>query len=232
MTTQAPAARDQIASYLAKQSLIPNSEWLASVLFTLPPSPLPVLQKTTEFRLYASDFTHSLQTTAASRFPTDISNGQIQERKLQGPIPIQVLHVEDIGRSKWSQIEAIESAQRGETRRGHEVVRVVQGEEGLSDDSTTSVGPHKLLLQDAAGCRAWAFELVPVANVKTSMSIGAKMLLKNVTVNRGVLVLEPAVCTWLGGKIDSLDKTWKDGLKDRLLAAIQSEPNSGSGDGS
>ena len=182
---------------------------------------LAALKQTALFRLLASDITSSLQSTATSIFPQDILNAQIQERKLVGPIPVQVLDVEDIGHSRWSQIEAIEAAERGETTKGREIIRVVPTEEGTSDPEAVSAnGPHKLLVQDAKGVRMYGFELSKVDGISLSMDIGSKLLLKNVLVTRGVLLLEPGNVTLVGGKIENFHKAWKEGRKAQLKETI------------
>lgn len=134
------------------------------------------------------------------------------------------MDIEDIGCSRWSQIEAIEAAERGETTKGREIIRVVPGEDGLATDTEATVaekgGPHKLLLQDAKGARVYGFELSPVEGVGLNMSIGAKLVLKNVVVARGVILLEPATVSLLGGKVEAAHKLWKDGRKARLKASV------------
>ena len=212
----------QITNHLASKSLIPTPVWLNSFLATQKATtPLPALKQTALFRLLASDITKSLQSNPNSLLPTHVANAEIQERRIAGPIPVQVLDVEDIGRSRWSQVEAIEAAECGETTKGRKVIRVVQGEEGLSDPSAGSNGPHKLLLQDANDTRAYGFELSAVEGLGLSMNIGAKLLLKDVVVARGVMLLEPGCVTILGGKVESLHKAWKEGRKAALKATVE-----------
>ena len=54
------------------------------------------------------------------------------------------------------------------------------------------------------------------------------MVLRNVTVARGVLLLEPETTTILGGKIEDLHKVWVEGRKAELKAAIAAEGGDGS----
>lgn len=134
-----------------------------------------------------------------------------------------MLAVEDMSKSRWEQIEAIEALERGEGTKGREIIRVAATE---ADDSTGATvqkggGPHKLLLQDAAGRRVYGIELKGVEGVGLGMSIGCKVVLKNALVARGVLLLEPATTTMLGGKIEELHKAWKEGRKAELKAAIE-----------
>lgn len=220
----------QIVSHLALKNLYPTQAWLNAFLATQKPTtPLPALKQTAMFRLLASDITTSLQSTPASVFPSDILNMEIKERTLTGPIPVMVLDVEDVGRSRWSQVEGIEAMERGEMTKGREVVRVVAGEEGLqgpgggsgSDDG--GGGPCKLLLCDAKGVRVFAFEVVGVEGLGLKMKIGAKMVLKGATVARGVVLLDPSCATILGGKVEELHKKWKEGRKARLITQIEAQ---------
>ena len=150
-------------------------------------------------------------------------DANIEERRLAGSIAVQVLAVEDMSKSRWEQIEAIEALERGEGTRGREIIRVAAVED--EDSAGTTVqrggGPHKLVLQDAAGRRAYGIELRGLEGVGMGMSIGCKVVLKNALVARGVVLLEPATTVVLGGKIEELHKAWKEGRKAELKAAIE-----------
>lgn len=220
-----PAA--QISAQLtATKFLTPNTTWLSSFLTTQrPTTPLPALTQTACFRLLASDITTSLTTSPTTCFPQDMHDANIKERRLSGSIAAQVLAVEDMSKSRWEQIEAIEALERGEGTRGREIIRVAAAAE--DDDSSAgatvpkSGGPHKLLLQDAAGRRVYGIELKGFEEVGVGMSIGCKVVLKNALVARGVVLLEPATTMVLGGKIEELHRAWKEGRKAELKAAIE-----------
>ena len=218
-----PAA--QISAQLtATKSLTPNPTWLSSFLTTQrPTTPLPALTQTACFRLLASDITSSLTTSSSTCFPQDVHDANIKERRLSGPIAAQVLAVEDMSKSRWEQIEAIEALERGEGTRGREIIRVAAAEDDGSAGATVPKGggPHKLLLQDAAGRRVYGIELKGLEEVGVGMSIGCKVVLKNALVARGVVLLEPATTAVLGGKIEELHKAWKEGRKAELKAAIE-----------
>jgi RecQ-mediated genome instability protein 1 len=131
------------------------------------------------------------------------------------------MDIEDIGHSRWSQVEAIEAKERGETTKGREVVRIVpdgDGQEGVQAD-VDSKGPFKLLLLDAKGVKIYGLDLRGIQGVNMGMAMGVKVLLRNVEVRRGVVMLEPGGMQILGGKIEGLDKSWKEGRKERLIAA-------------
>ena len=55
---------------------------------------------------------------------------KIVEKTLARDTVVQVLDVEDVGRSKWEQIESLESERKGETTKGRQVIRVVAQAEG------------------------------------------------------------------------------------------------------
>ena len=134
---------------------------------------------------------------------------------------MQVLSVEDMSKSRWEQIEAIEALERGEGTKGREIIRVAATEEGEDDNVARDGGPHRLALQDAKGTRIYGIELTGVDGVGLGMSMGCKMVLRNVVVARGVVLLEPGTTTVLGGKIEGLHKAWKEGRKAELKAAIE-----------
>lgn len=207
-----------ISSHLTSKHLPPTQAWLTSFVPTIrATTPLPALQKTALFRLLATDLTTSIKTSPSSTLPTNIADPAIQELRLPGPIPVQILDIEDVGRSRWSQLEALEAAERGETRRGHEVIRVIP-EEGTvpASASSASTGPHKLLLQDAKGTKVFAFELRDVSGVSVAMGIGAKLVLTGMLVARGVIMLDPDSVDVLGGKVEAWDKKWRDERKAKL----------------
>jgi len=207
------------------KSLTPNETWLSDFLTTQrPTTPFPALIQTASFRLLASDITTSLTTGASTCLPPDVHNANVKERRLAGAIAVQVLAVEDMSKSRWEQIEAIEALERGEGTKGREIIRVVATEDG-DDDAGGNLqkggGPHKLLLQDAAGKRVYGIELKGLEGVGLGMSIGCKMVLKNAIVARGVVLMDATTTTVLGGKIEGLHKAWKEGRKTELKAAIE-----------
>ncbi|KAK5942511.1 hypothetical protein PMZ80_005076 [Knufia obscura] len=258
----------------SRYSLVPSEQWLNEFLSNSrnPSHPLPALTSTAHFRLLSTDFTTTLSTRQGKVLPAKVSDVHTKELILQIDIPVQVLDIQDTSTSKWSQIEAIERVERGEEIRGREVIRNVPG---INDDddadggdqgqvtgsssrpsatSSTnasgnskkgSTGPHKVLLQDAAGTKAWAFETsrieritivnsnppVPGATatqtVVEGMQIGCKFVLRRGTkVRRGLIMMTPANTTVMGGKVEAWDKKWREGRKARLHQELERE-NSG-----
>lgn len=212
---------DQLAAQLTAKGLGPTPTWLASFLANQRPTPLPALTQTALFRLLASDITTTLTFTPTTVFPADVHAAQLKERRLIGPIIVQILAVEDISLSRWEQIEAIEALEKGEGRRGREILRAAVSDVDAQEVISKGGGPHKLLLQDAQGERVFGIELENVEGVGMGMSIGCKAVLKNITVARGVILLEPRSMTLLGGRINTLHQAWKENRKAELKVAIE-----------
>ncbi len=215
----------QVGAQLAStKNLHPTQQWLAAFMNTQKfTTPIPALTQTASFRLLSSDITTSLSADTPQCLPLDINNVETKERRLQGPVVLQLLGIEDMSKSRWEQIEAIEALERGEGTKGREIIRVTNTED--ADDSGANVnkggGPHKLSLQDARGTRIFGIELQEVRGVGLGMSIGCKVVLKNAVVARGVILMDPANTTILGGKIDAWHKAWKENRKAELKAAIE-----------
>lgn len=230
------ATHPQIAATLLQKHSLPISPvWLGtqlSVPRSGPTPPLPSLTQTALFRLLASDFTISLsKADCNSLLPTDINDASTKERRLSGDVPVQMLSVEDVGSSKWSQIEAMERIERGEEVRGREIVRTVDVDSanarGAGAASTTAVssrGPHKFVLQDAKGTKLVAFEKEKIAKMglgDKECLIGMKVVVKKgAVVRRGIVMLSTSNVSVLGGKVDAWDEAWKKDAKKRLMDAV------------
>ena len=154
-----------------------------------------------------------------------------------------MLAVEDMSKSRWEQVEAIEALERGEGTKGREIIRVsaatttaTGGDFGDDDGAAAATvggipevqrggGPHKLLLQDASGRKVWGIELRGVEGVGVGMCIGCKILLKGALVARGTVLLEPETASVVGGKVENMQVKWREGrkaeLKAQLAAAVE-----------
>jgi RecQ-mediated genome instability protein 1 len=53
-----------------------------------------------------------------------------------------------------------------------------------------------------------------------NLGIGAKIILKNMTIARGVVLLDPNNTQLLGGKVEVWDKAWRSGRKERLKSKV------------
>ena len=180
MTTPRPSAGvQQICNHLTSTlSVPPSPSWVSAFLSTQKPTtPLPSLLATAKVRFLNADIANAF--APSTGLAPDIHDATLNERRLPGPIVVQVLDVTDMSRSRWSQIEAIEAAERGEGTKGREIIRVVS--RGQQDDMNASHLPEsgtcKVLLQDVKGVRAWGIELRNVKGLTVGMNIGTKVQL-------------------------------------------------------
>ncbi|KAK3305776.1 uncharacterized protein B0T15DRAFT_434947 [Chaetomium strumarium] len=189
---------------------------------------------------------HSLAPNTAQTLATS------RETRLGREVVVQVLDIEDVSRSRWEEVERLEAVARGEGTRGREVIRVMNssssaggdGNGGGEDGDETGPGDggggqqqqqreagpprnvtHKLVVQDCKGQKVHAIELkrVDKLGVGTTL-IGEKVLLRAGTVvARGVVLLDPAQCVVLGGKVEAWHRAWVDGRLARLREAVGAE---------
>lgn len=136
------------------------------------------------------------------------------------------MDVEDIGHSKLAQLNAIEEAEKGEKKKGLEIIKIIPGmDEDLDPDNlglaVGAGGPHKLMLEDANGVRVFGFEYGTIEGVGIGMNIGCKMAVRDVIVRRGVLMLDSKNTTILGGKVDEIHKKWREERKDQLKSWLK-----------
>ena len=80
---------------------------------------------------------------------------------------------------------------------------------------------HELVLQDCKGLKVSGLELRKVEKIGIGkLNIGEKVLIKSgASISRGVVMLEPATCVVLGGKVEAWHKAWVDGRLARLKEA-------------
>lgn len=245
---------------LSSQSLpLPSEIWLTTLLSSSrgnAPPPLPSLTATARARLLASDLTtpNLLDPAYISShsLPPDITRPDIRSTTLNLDVVLQVLDIESLSTSRWSQVEELEALARGEGTKGREIVRlpvggedeegergVTQATQGQTQTQTqtqgrpagrgagaaatpaVSTGTHKLVLQDCKGLKVSGLELRKVEKIAIGkLNIGEKILIKKgASVYRGVIMLEPATCIVLGGKVDAWHKAWVDGRLARLKEA-------------
>lgn len=187
---------------------------------------------------------------AAHSLPPDLaaSAETTREARLGRQVVVQVLDIEDISRSRWEAVEEMEALARGEGTRGREVVRLPTAAAGGDEDDgvgdaegegTQGQGQgqqqqgggsgknstHKLVVQDCKGQKVHAIELKRVERLAVGKTlIGEKILLRAGTVvARGVVLLDPAQCVVLGGKVDAWHRAWVEGRLARLKEAVAAE---------
>lgn len=189
--------------------------------------------------------------TAAAALPANLSNPEVRELRLGRDVLVQVLDIDNLTKSKWEQVEELEAIARGEQTRGREIIRLpAAGEDdgnnnddaSYSSAATQSVAAaarsapganasaapknstHRLVLQDCKGQKVYGLELKRMEKIGVAtMNIGEKILLrKGATVARGIVLLDPATCTIMGGRVEAWQKAWLDGRLARLKESIES----------
>ncbi|KAI1372203.1 hypothetical protein F4677DRAFT_433306 [Hypoxylon crocopeplum] len=236
----------QIRASLQSQGFpTPSLVWIQSAMPNrIPLPPLPALVATIKTRLLAADLTTpGLLESPAPAFPPNLSNPEVKETKLTRDIPVQVLDIDNLTKSKWEQVEELEAIARGEQTRGREIIRLPTGnenedEDGVASEAASSAAAgrnnannanaaasksatHRLVLQDCKGQKVHGLELKRIDRVGVgTLNIGEKIVLRRgATVARGVILLEPATCAVLGGKVEAWQKAWVDGRLARLREA-------------
>ncbi|KAI2627861.1 hypothetical protein GGR54DRAFT_628887 [Hypoxylon sp. NC1633] len=237
----------QIRASLQSQGLpTPSLAWVQGAMPNRTPlPPLPALVATVKTRLLAADLTSpSLLEAPAPAFPPNLSNPEIKSIKLTWDVPVQVMDIDNLSKSKWEQVEELEAIARGEQTRGREIIRLPTGNENEEEDGVVSEAAstartngeanadgaaaagrnatHRLVLQDCKGQRVHGLELRRIERIGVAtLSIGEKVMLRRgATVARGVVLLEPATCVVLGGKVDPWHRAWVDGRLARLREAV------------
>ncbi|POS84664.1 hypothetical protein EPUL_002768 [Erysiphe pulchra] len=253
--------QNQITTLMASQGLpVLHPSFINSILTgssSIRQQPITAIVATVKHRLLCSDINknsikndnHILSPTSSCLPIRIINNKQIEASILNQDVFVQVLDVEDLGRSKWDQLESLEAEKRGETTKGREIIRTVvpapsfeEEQEGLS--TATSVtesnqpqnqnkilekqgkGPFKLIVEDWRGTKTWALELKKVEKIgmPPTMNIGCKIWLrKGCKVARGMLLMEPTTVSIIDGKIDIRDKAWKNEREKILREALGEE---------
>ncbi|EFX00941.1 mediated genome instability protein rmi1 [Grosmannia clavigera kw1407] len=234
----------QIRSALTAEQLPPPSQaWLQAFISQqqqhLRPA-LPALVATARAQLLAADLTMpgllDAAAVAGCSFPAELAAptaAMQQEMRLPRDVVVQVVDVENLAQSRWQQVQELEAIERGEQKRGREIVRVVEenaggtpAEDALPAAATPSAGPsatHRLVLQDGRGQTLFGLELTRIYRIGIGrMAMGEKLLLRSGTVvARGVVLLEPPAVRFLGGRVEVMHKSWLEGRLGRLKDAAR-----------
>ncbi|CAK7266310.1 hypothetical protein SEPCBS119000_001960 [Sporothrix epigloea] len=243
----------QIRSALVSEQLpAPAQAWLQALVAQQPPQQrtLPALVAAAKARLLSTDLTTpglldaSLPPPVFPRELLSASAVSAREIRLSHDVVAQVVDLENLSQSRWQQVQALEAIERGEQKRGREIIRVPAAGDAEQDDggdetdagdrngrpaaqaasTGTATGTsdanatHRLVLQDAAGQTLFALELTRIYRIGIGrLRMGEKVLLKKgIVAARGTLLLEPASVKFLGGQVESLHKTWVEGRLARL----------------
>lgn len=217
----------------------PTETWLQAVIASQRASvPYAAILAIVKLRLLSTDLSApGVFDNHTPALPRNVSDPSVQSLKLSSDIIVQILDVEDLSKSRWEQIEAIEAVERGDMVRGREVIRIIPEENNEGDDESQpgnargggllpvakTFGPHRLVLQDCQGQRVYGIEVKSVPKIGLGMDIGSKLVLKKgCEVARGMVMLSPHTVLFLGGKIEALHKSWQANRKKDLKAAIES----------
>lgn len=178
----------------------------------------------------AADIANTSALDPAAALPANLSNPEVREMRLGRDVLVQVLDIDNLTKSKWDQVEELEAIARGEQTRGREMIRLPAGGENDNDEASygSAAAPknstHRLVLQDCKGQKVYGLELQRMERIGVgTMNIGEKMLLrKGAVVARGVVLLDPATCTIMGGRVEAWQKAWVEGRLARLKEAMGS----------
>ncbi|KAI0107375.1 hypothetical protein F4776DRAFT_424193 [Hypoxylon sp. NC0597] len=161
----------QIRSNLRSQGLpTPSVAWIQSAMPNRNPlPPLPALVATVKTRLLAADLTTpALFDHPTPSFPPNLGYPQVQETNLDHDVPVQVLDIESLSRSKWEQVEEIESIMRGERTRGREIIRLPTRNEDDDNDNDGGVSESVPAAMQSATERNAAINATIAAAAATS----------------------------------------------------------------
>lgn len=206
----------------------PSQQWLSTLVSARVVPPLPALIATARIKLSKLDLlTPGLfEASAQSSLPPNVTEPSAKERIVKGPCVLQVLEVWDIGKSGWEQIEAIEAIERGEKTKGREIIRDIPNPDDDDGDAVGDAmrgqkkGPHKVLLQDWKGQHVYGLEVGAVPKVGIMLSIGTKVVVRNLVLARGVAMLDANNTTVIGGEIKELNEKWVKERKQKLQNAM------------
>lgn len=177
----------QTLAHFATKQIHLSQTYIAALIAPLHPPLTPALLA----NLHTSFLNSSLQQSAApqSYLPPNIATQH--NAPLTGPTLVQVIHVQDIGKSRVAQLEALEKAIEEAGPEGRRVAELPAEEQEQedgdrdrdeeNDHGRLTVGGGKsickLLLEDGRGTRVYGMETKPIEGVKVGMSLGCKVLL-------------------------------------------------------
>ncbi|KAM7187430.1 putative mediated genome instability protein rmi1 protein [Rhypophila sp. PSN 637] len=143
----------QIQNALRSHSVpVPSQSWLLSLVQAQsqaqqaqqgqPTTTLGALIMTARTRILACDLTtpNLLDSAYLSEhiFPIQITSPaatNINEIRLNRDVVVQILDIENLSRSRWDQVEELESIERGEQTRGRQVIRLPTTNNDEDDDN-------------------------------------------------------------------------------------------------
>ncbi|CAD6455412.1 e421145c-36fd-4f35-979b-d5d87f2e0bb2-CDS [Sclerotinia trifoliorum] len=111
-------------------------------------------------------------------------------------------------------------------------VSQIRNRPATGEAQAQATGPFKLFLQDHKGAHVYAFTTSETCNAHPNsmqkialpprMQIGCKiMLLPGTRICRGMVWIEGDTCVVLGGRIESLDREWREGWEERVKGEVE-----------
>ncbi|KTW30182.1 hypothetical protein T552_00661 [Pneumocystis carinii B80] len=219
---------EKLLKFLESKSLYVHLNWIEETLHQIDAS---LNNKELEQQilqcLLNSDIKKAL--TPQSCLPIDIFDQHNQV--LPGPYCLQIIHVQDIGISIFNQLEYLEQFDDSGNIKSYNIIRNnlsdVDDDDDIPDINNSPPKKFcKLILEDSSGLCVWAIEHKPIKEIHVAINLGAKILLKNILVLRGVLILNPSNLTFLGGEIFQLKNYFPSGFKNQLKSLLYNENQS------
>ncbi|KAM7220711.1 putative mediated genome instability protein rmi1 protein [Rhypophila decipiens] len=184
----------QIQTALRSHSVpVPSQSWLLSLVQAQSPqATLGALIMTARTRILACDLTTpNLLDSAylsAHTFPIQITSPaatNINEIRLNRDVVVQILDIENLNRSRWDQVEELESIERGEQTRGRQVIRLptTNNDDEDGDNQAPDLGDtsetQQLNTQRTAGGTEGAIQAVARERERQARNATHKLVLQD-----------------------------------------------------
>lgn len=177
------ALQAQVLAHFASKQLHLSPTYISRLIANLDPPVTPAVLA----QLHTSLLNSSLQQSAApqSYLPPNIATQH--NVSIPGPTLVQVIHVQDIGKSRIAQLEALEKAIEEAGPEGRRVVELPAeeddegGNENAAQNGANNEGINvgksicKVLLEDGRGERVYGMEVKAIEGIKVGMSLGCKV---------------------------------------------------------
>lgn len=181
------ALQTQALAHFTSKQIHLSQNYIGTLIAPLHPPLTPAILA----NLHTSFLNSSLRQSAALQSYLPLNIATQHNAPLAGPTLVQVIHVQDIGKSRIAQLEALEKAIEEAGPEGRRVAELPaeeqeqeQGDEDRDENNVNegmSVGVGKsickLLLEDGRGTRVYGMETKPIDGVKVGMSLGCKVIL-------------------------------------------------------
>jgi RecQ-mediated genome instability protein 1 len=179
------ALQTQVLAHFASKQLHLSPPYISTLIAYLHPPLTPAILA----NLHTSFLNSTLQQSAAPQSYLPPATANQHNISIPGPTLVQVIHVQDIGKSRIAQLEALEKAIEEAGPEGRRVVELPaeDDDEGGNNENNAaaqnganegiSVGKSicKLLLEDGRGERVYGMEVKAIEGIKVGMALGCKV---------------------------------------------------------